>query len=65
MLQEFISFCEAMELVPEDELETFTQGGPNSFVDRRAKKVGLAFIYIYQVELSAYAKQFYLLCVMI
>lgn len=39
MFQEFISFCEAMELVPEEELETSTQGGPNSFADRRAKKV--------------------------
>lgn len=38
-LKEFISFCEAMELVPEEELETSTQGGPNSFADRRAKKI--------------------------
>lgn len=39
-LQEFISFCETMELVPEEEIETSTQGGANSSVDRRAKKVG-------------------------
>lgn len=32
-LKEFISFCEAMELVPQEELET------NSFLDRRAKKI--------------------------
>ncbi|KAA8544096.1 hypothetical protein F0562_022108 [Nyssa sinensis] len=38
-LKEFISFCEAMELVPEEELETYTQGGPNSFADQRAKKI--------------------------
>lgn len=38
-LKELISFCEAMELVPEEELETSTQGGPNSFADRRAKKI--------------------------
>ncbi|KAK9291497.1 hypothetical protein L1049_019445 [Liquidambar formosana] len=38
-LKEFIQFCEAMELVPEEELESSTQGGPNSLVDRRAKKI--------------------------
>ncbi|MCD7459837.1 PP2A regulatory subunit tap46 [Datura stramonium] len=38
-LKEFISFCETMELVPEDEIETSTQGGASSFVDRRAKKI--------------------------
>ncbi|XP_062148644.1 PP2A regulatory subunit TAP46 [Alnus glutinosa] len=38
-LKEFISFCEAMELVPEEELETSTQGGPNSLADRRARKI--------------------------
>ncbi|KAL7611650.1 hypothetical protein Lser_V15G09574 [Lactuca serriola] len=37
--KEFLSFCDAMELVPEDELETSEQGGQNSFVDRRAKKI--------------------------
>ncbi|KAF8380024.1 hypothetical protein HHK36_027493 [Tetracentron sinense] len=29
-LKEFISFCEAMDLVPEEELETSVQEGPNS-----------------------------------
>ncbi|XP_049372634.1 PP2A regulatory subunit TAP46 [Solanum verrucosum] len=38
-LKEFISFCETMELVPEDEIETSTQGGSSSSVDRRAKKI--------------------------
>ncbi|KAJ9539589.1 hypothetical protein OSB04_026095 [Centaurea solstitialis] len=35
-LKEFLSFCDAMELVPEDELEA---SGPNTVVDRRAKKI--------------------------
>nr|GMC71967.1 PP2A regulatory subunit TAP46-like [Ipomoea batatas] len=39
MLKEFIAFCEAMELVPEDELETSIPTGPNAFADRRAKKI--------------------------
>ena len=38
-LKEFISFCETLELVPEEEIETSTQGGANSSVDRRAKKI--------------------------
>ncbi|KAG6745552.1 hypothetical protein POTOM_050048 [Populus tomentosa] len=38
-LKEFLSFCEAMELVPEEELQTFSQGTPNTFADRRALKV--------------------------
>ncbi|XP_018842850.1 PP2A regulatory subunit TAP46-like isoform X2 [Juglans regia] len=38
-LKEFISFCEAMELVPEEELETSIEGGSNSLVDRRAQKI--------------------------
>ncbi|KAL7214096.1 hypothetical protein ACSBR1_026501 [Camellia fascicularis] len=38
-LKEFMSFCEGMELVPEEELESTAQGGPNSFADRRAKKI--------------------------
>ncbi|KAL6977867.1 PP2A regulatory subunit tap46 [Sarracenia purpurea var. burkii] len=38
-LKEFMSFCEAMELVPEEELESSVQGGSNSFADRRAKKI--------------------------
>ncbi|KAG5233706.1 PP2A regulatory [Salix suchowensis] len=37
--QEFISFCEAMELVPEEELQASSQGAPNTFVDRRALKI--------------------------
>ncbi|XP_052173402.1 PP2A regulatory subunit TAP46 [Diospyros lotus] len=37
-LKEFTSFCEAMDLVPEEELES-AQTGPNSFADRRAKKI--------------------------
>uniref|UniRef100_A0A6N2KAH2 Uncharacterized protein n=2 Tax=Salix viminalis TaxID=40686 RepID=A0A6N2KAH2_SALVM len=38
-LKEFISFCEAMELVPEEELQGSSQGAPNTFVDRRALKI--------------------------
>ncbi|KAF8412106.1 hypothetical protein HHK36_000061 [Tetracentron sinense] len=38
-LKEFISFCEAMDLVPEEELETFVQQRPNSLADQRAKKI--------------------------
>ncbi|XP_042428900.1 PP2A regulatory subunit TAP46-like isoform X3 [Zingiber officinale] len=38
-LLEFISIFEALELVPEDELESFSQGGPDNFTTRRAKKV--------------------------
>ncbi|CAL9008849.1 unnamed protein product [Prunus brigantina] len=38
-LKEFISFCEAMELVPEEELQTSAPDGPNSLVDRRALKI--------------------------
>lgn len=38
-LKEFMSFCEAVELVPVEELESSVQGGPNSFADRRAKKI--------------------------
>ncbi|GAV66186.1 TAP42 domain-containing protein [Cephalotus follicularis] len=38
-LKEFLSFCEAMELVPKEELESSAQGGPNSFPERRALKV--------------------------
>ncbi|CAK7324190.1 unnamed protein product [Dovyalis caffra] len=38
-LKEFLSFCEAMELVPEEELQTFSQGAPNASVDRRALKI--------------------------
>lgn len=38
-LKEFIAFCEVLELLPEEELETFSQGSSNSFADRRAKKI--------------------------
>ncbi|KAM3337210.1 PP2A regulatory subunit TAP46 [Capsicum galapagoense] len=38
-LKEFISFCETMELVPEEEMETSKQGGANAFADHRAKKI--------------------------
>ncbi|KAF3432807.1 hypothetical protein FNV43_RR23909 [Rhamnella rubrinervis] len=38
-LKEFFSFCESMELVPEEELEASTQGGSNSVTDRRALKI--------------------------
>ncbi|KAJ4952592.1 hypothetical protein NE237_029424 [Protea cynaroides] len=38
-LKEFISFCEAMELVPEEELQISAQEGPSSLADRRAKKI--------------------------
>ncbi|KAK6155573.1 hypothetical protein DH2020_009821 [Rehmannia glutinosa] len=38
-LKEFISFCEAMELVPEEELESSGQSMGNTFADRRAKKI--------------------------
>ena len=31
--EEFISLCEAMELVPKEELEASTQGVPNSLAD--------------------------------
>ncbi|XP_057507904.1 PP2A regulatory subunit TAP46 [Actinidia eriantha] len=38
-LKEFISFCEAMELVSEEELQFSAQAGPNSSADQRAKKI--------------------------
>lgn len=38
-LKEFVSFCEAMELVPEEELESLKQGGSNTFADKRARKI--------------------------
>ncbi|PON72050.1 TAP42-like protein [Parasponia andersonii] len=38
-LKEFISFCESMELLPQEELEAFTQKGSGSLVDRRARKI--------------------------
>ncbi|ESW08511.1 hypothetical protein PHAVU_009G051900 [Phaseolus vulgaris] len=38
-LKEFISFCEAMELVPKEELESYTEGAPKTVVDQRARKI--------------------------
>ncbi|KAJ6821291.1 PP2A regulatory subunit TAP46 [Iris pallida] len=38
-LKEFISICEALELVPEEEIETPMQGGTDSAAARRAKKI--------------------------
>ncbi|XP_057798742.1 PP2A regulatory subunit TAP46 [Salvia miltiorrhiza] len=38
-LKEFFSFCEAMELVPKEELESFVQATGNTFADRRAQKI--------------------------
>ncbi|XVF53386.1 hypothetical protein PTKIN_Ptkin05aG0095200 [Pterospermum kingtungense] len=38
-LKEFISVCEALELVPKEELEASAQGAPNTFADRRALKI--------------------------
>lgn len=38
-LKEFMSFCEAMELLPKGELETSVPGGSNQMVDRRARKI--------------------------
>ncbi|KAH9606483.1 hypothetical protein KSS87_016427 [Heliosperma pusillum] len=37
--KEFVSFCETMELVPEEELESLAQGGSNNFSDKRARKI--------------------------
>lgn len=38
-LKEFISFCEIMELVPEEELEAVAQAKPTAFADQRARKI--------------------------
>ncbi|XP_008806428.1 PP2A regulatory subunit TAP46 [Phoenix dactylifera] len=38
-LKEFISICEALELVPDDELETSGQEGADTFAARRSKKI--------------------------
>lgn len=38
-LKEFISFCEAMELVPKEELESYMQGVPKAVADQRARKI--------------------------
>ncbi|KAH1255665.1 PP2A regulatory subunit TAP46 [Glycine max] len=38
-LKEFISFCEAMELVPKEELESYIDGAPKTVADQRARKI--------------------------
>ncbi|KAL9250223.1 PP2A regulatory subunit TAP46-like protein [Drosera capensis] len=38
-LKEFTSFCEAMELIPHEELESTGHSGSNSGADRRARKI--------------------------
>ncbi|XP_051138175.1 PP2A regulatory subunit TAP46 [Andrographis paniculata] len=38
-LKEFISFCEAMELVPEEELESSARASGNTSADLRARKI--------------------------
>ncbi|XP_073006868.1 PP2A regulatory subunit TAP46 [Typha latifolia] len=38
-LKEFISICEALELIPEEELEISGQRGADTFATRRAKKI--------------------------
>ncbi|KAL8152615.1 LOW QUALITY PROTEIN: hypothetical protein V2J09_010375 [Rumex salicifolius] len=38
-IQEFISFCEPLELVPQKEIETSLQGGTNVLADQRARKI--------------------------
>ncbi|KAL8167246.1 hypothetical protein V2J09_008745 [Rumex salicifolius] len=38
-LREFISFCEPLELVPQEEIETSLQGGTNVLADQRARKI--------------------------
>ncbi|CAN1798537.1 PP2A regulatory subunit TAP46 [Linum perenne] len=38
-LKEFLSFCESMELVPEEEQQASVQGRSNASVNRRAQKI--------------------------
>lgn len=38
-LKEFLSFCETMEFVPEEELQASSHVGPNTFAERRAQKI--------------------------
>lgn len=45
--QEFISFCEAIELVPEEELESSAQATGNTFADQRATKVDVDFFLFF------------------
>lgn len=44
-----MSFCETMELVPKEELETYTEG--NSLVDRRARKVSILTVSHHNLRL--------------
>ncbi|KAL8143813.1 hypothetical protein V2J09_016845 [Rumex salicifolius] len=39
MTEEFISFCEPLELVPQEEIEISLQGGTNVLADQRARKI--------------------------
>ncbi|KAH6822177.1 2A phosphatase associated protein of 46 kD [Perilla frutescens var. hirtella] len=43
-LKEFISFCEAMELIPKEELDSSVHGTGNTFTDKRAKKAWVTTI---------------------
>lgn len=43
--QEFISICEALELISEDELELSRQKQPDTMANRRAQKVSLDEIF--------------------
>lgn len=43
--QEFISICEALELISEDELEISRQKQPDTMANRRAQKVSLGKIF--------------------
>ncbi|KAL8537985.1 hypothetical protein ACS0TY_000074 [Phlomoides rotata] len=38
-LKEFMTFCESMELVPAEELDSSAQGRSSTFADQRAKKI--------------------------
>jgi hypothetical protein len=41
LLQEFISICEALELIPKDELESYRQKQADTPANKRAQKVRL------------------------
>lgn len=45
-MQEFVSICEALELVPEDELEASRQEASDTYATRRAKKVCYFLLYV-------------------
>lgn len=42
-----------MELVPEEELESYKQGTPKSVVDQRARKVFFSFTVFFWVDILA------------